>query len=120
MANEIAVNRASGLTLYAILWRPADLYVYDTAHAAFEAPSTWNDARVAECDIALTEIAGTGWYQGNFPTLPPGLYFIRVYERAGASPSSADVSSGGVDAAWSGTRLITILYEVSRNVQYLD
>jgi hypothetical protein len=121
MANEIAINRASGLALYAIIWRAADVYVYNTTTAAFEAPGTWNDARVADCDIGLTEVAGTGWYRGNIPSgLPAGLYFIRVYEQAGASPSSADVSSGGMDAAWSGTRLITILDEVARNVQYLS
>ena len=61
----------AGFTLYAILRRSSDGYIYDVGDAAFEAIGTWNDARVDECDIALTDKGGS-FYTATFPTVAAG------------------------------------------------
>jgi len=119
MADEICIHRATGLTLYVLVWRLTDGYVWDAGDEAFEPPSTWNDARVGACDIPLTEITGTGWYQGDFPAAGTGDYAVQVFEQAGGAPATADVSSGGMDVSWSGSRMITAYDQASRNAQYL-
>jgi len=119
MANELKITRETGLTLYFLVWRPVDLYVWDAGDTAFEAPSTWNDARVGECDIALTEIAGTSWYQGTFPnSIPTGICWIQVFEKVGANPDvSADVYQGGFEV-WFDT--VTNLISVGNNITQID
>ena len=49
MANKVTINRETGLTLYAIIHRPADLYVWDTGDAQFEDPGT----SFITCSLAL-------------------------------------------------------------------
>jgi hypothetical protein len=113
MANEIVVNRTTGLTLYFVIWRASDMYVYNTASVAsdpndkFEDVGTWNNTRAGQCDISLTEKSVTGWYQGNFPVLSAGLYYIRVYEKSGSNPDITDLSMGGIDVIWNGSLVIT-------------
>jgi len=119
MAEGIKVRGTTGLTLYAIVWRPADLYVWDADDEAFEAPGIWDAARIGACDIPLTEVAGTGWYQGDFPVILTGVYFVEIFERAGGAPALADDVAGGYELAWSGTREIDAVDQASNNRQYM-
>lgn len=122
MSDEIRVKRATGLTLYVALWRPKDLFVWDdTTDNAFETALTWNDAHVQDCAIALVEIAGTGWYQGDMPDVPASTYYLTIYEQAGGSPDmDDDTHAGGYEIHWTGTGEITLLDAASHNKAYLD
>jgi len=119
--NRIEVARESGLTLYAVVFRPGDLYVWDVGDSAFEAPGTWNAARVGACDIPLTEVAGTGMYYGSFPTtIVGGDYHVRIYQQTGANPDpDADIDRGGGTVSWTGSRMIRGYDQAARNHAYL-
>jgi hypothetical protein len=53
LSNEIRVAFNDGYTIYVII-RDTTGQIWDVGDGAFEAVGTWNDARVGECDIALT------------------------------------------------------------------
>lgn len=97
MANEVKIYYTTGSTLYMQVWREADMKVWDAGDSAFEAPGTWNNTRMGQCDIALTEIAGTGWYQGTMPAIKPGMYYVNIFEQAGASPAITDICLTGLE-----------------------
>lgn len=91
MAKEIFLRSTTGLTtLYAIVLNRMTGYIYDAGDMAFEIVGTYDDARMDECDIALTEIAGTGWYYADFPSYDPGVHVVEIRQRAGANPATTD------------------------------
>ncbi len=95
MANPdyITIVYPAGFTLYAILRRDADGYIWDVGDSAFEAIGTWNDARVDECDIAMTDKSG-GFYNVAFPTIAAGNYVVIVFLQASGSPDTTDAILG--------------------------
>ena len=93
-ANEVKIAYEVGNTLYFRVFN-ATGQVWNTALAtpAFQA---WDDAQVANYDVAL---AGTGgsFYTGTFPTLDDGIYSVVGYLRAGGAPAVDDgVLSAGL------------------------
>lgn len=105
MANEIKLKHTSGQTAYAVV-RNSSLQVFDVGDGAFENQGTWNDARVGECDITLTETATVayGWYVASMPTAvtAAGLYYIEFYQQAGTVASTSDTLIQGETWQWSG------------------
>lgn len=105
MANELRKAYPTGYNLYATITRKSDGYIWDTGDSAFEAVGTWNDTRVGECDVALTDNGG-GLYLANLPSgiTAEGEYYIMYYEREGASPATTDTPVGGPELlSWTGT-----------------
>jgi len=109
MSNEIAHGFDSADTLYALVYRFSDMYIYITATGVFEAVGTWNDARAGACDIAMTA-AGDAHF-ADFPTVPTGVYFVEVRKQAGVNPDSDDKPVGQGVMAWDGAAEVNIYTE---------
>lgn len=106
-ANEIQFPYDSGSTIYAIVRRPADSYIWNTAVSPADWRA-WVDANIADYDIALTDRSGD-FYSNSFPAgiTTAGMYPINVYLRAGANPAITDSLIGGGEIAWTGSAEIT-------------
>ena len=91
MSSELSVGYSFSKNIYAIVRRRSNGNVWDVGDSALEAAGTWNNARIGECDIALTDKGG-GYYTGDFPTActTAATYDIMYYDRAGASPAITD------------------------------
>ena len=114
MANEIKIYTDSGLVTYALIRRGSDMFIWDVGDAAFEIQGSWNDTRLGECDVVLTEGAqANGWYMGDFPaTIAAGLYHLQIFRRMGGSPSVAnDIFLGGYDMWWDGQAEVDALIQ---------
>ena len=102
MANEIYHSYDSSYTLYALVYRQDDGYIWDVGDAAFEAVGTWNDARVDECDIAMTQ--SSDLHYADFPAIgEDSTCFVQVRVQAGASPDTDDMIVAQGIIHWSGT-----------------
>jgi hypothetical protein len=106
VAGEFIHSSDSANTLYFLVYRISDGYIYDVGDTAFEAVGTWNDARVDECDIAMTGIGDA--HKGVFPAVAAGVYFVQVRIRAGGSPDTDDRPDGQGVMYWDGTAAIDI------------
>ena len=105
MANELCIPGANANTYYALITRKSDKYIYDVGDTAFEATGTWNDARIGECDIAMTP-EGDKHY-ATFPTITAGVYDVEFRKQAGGSPAIADEVHFTGEMCWDGTAEIT-------------
>ena len=75
-------------TLYAVVFRISDGYVWNTSTGAFEAFSSSNWANYA---IAMTETTGTGFFSAAYPSaISETLTAEAVYQQAGGSPATSD------------------------------
>ena len=101
MSGEVIQSSDDANTLYFLVYRPNDSFIFDVGDSAFEAVGTWNDARVGECDIAMVS-AGDAHF-GNFPTVSPGTYFVQVRRRVGGAPAVTDFAEGQGEMYWDGT-----------------
>ena len=109
MANELFAAHQPSKTVYAILWKVSTNYVWDVGDSALEAAGTWNAARIAECDIALTDRGG-GNYTATFPAActTEGIYRVLYYERAGGAPATTDRRiKDQHEINWNGTTEVT-------------
>ena len=114
MANEIKIYTDSGLSMYALIRRGSDMFVWDAGSGAFEIQGNWDDARLGECDVVLAEGAQADrWYMGDFPAvIAAGLYHLQFYRRVGGLPSvSNDVFVGGYDMWWDGQAEVDALVQ---------
>jgi hypothetical protein len=100
----------TGVTLYAVIERLSDNYIWDTtgtpAFEAYAAAGSWGDY-----DIALLETpAGSYRYTFTFPAgiTAPGDYIVKVFRRAGASPAASDPLVGAAVASWTGSALMQL------------
>ncbi len=66
MVKKLAIAYSLDKTIYAILRRRSNGYIYNAATGASEALGTWNNTRKAECAVALTDQGG-GYYIADFP-----------------------------------------------------
>ena len=79
-----------GHTCKAYLLRITDAKIYDVGDAAFEAIGTWNDARAAECDIAITG-HGARLYTFAFPDVAEDVeYMLIITVQAAGAPAITD------------------------------
>src|SRR3990167_5208303 len=99
MANEIAWSFDSASVLYALVY--SGNQIYDVGSAAFEAVGTWNDARVGECDIAMT--AAGDFHFANFPAVAAGSYFVQIRLQAGGLPDTDDTPLSQGFMVWDGS-----------------
>jgi hypothetical protein len=107
VAKEIYQAWTAAGTLYALVRRPADNYVWDPSIAtpAFVA---WNNANVTNYDIPMTATGRV--HLADFPVLivTAGIYDVFVMLQAGASPEITDTFISQGQIAWDGTAEITI------------
>ena len=101
MANEISVERTSGLNVYAVISN-ASGQRWNTATPAFEAH---NDAHWTDYDVVLTEQGNSGTYVGSFPAgiVAAVGYRITAYERDAGAPSLNDVKIAAGIFNWDGS-----------------
>jgi hypothetical protein len=105
MANEIPVDHTTGKRLYAQV-RNAVGQIWNTATPAFE---TYATANVTDYDVALTEEGtASGYYTGDMPAVPLGVYNVVVKEQPGASPAETDrtIAVGAIE--WTGTAVTSV------------
>lgn len=98
MANELNIGGPSGGTLYAIIRRESDSFVWNGS--AFVA---WNNADIATYDVPLTDRGGD-YYSADFPSaIAAGNYFVSYWEQAGATPATDDLKIPADEALyWDG------------------
>lgn len=101
MANEIWHSFDSASTLYALIFRQADQFIYDVGDAAFEAVGTWNDARAGECDVVMSAVNDIHF--ADFPTVAAGVYYVEIKQQAGGSPDTDDIPVAQGVVYWDGT-----------------
>ncbi len=105
MANEIQVDCASGITLYAVI-RDRAGRAWHPAAQRFEAWGT-GDHTAADYAIGLTDKSGSR-YVGDFdPSIPAGDYAIQVFVQGGAIPADADDLVGSQAIVWTGVGELT-------------
>jgi len=109
MANEIFHGADEAKTLYALVYRVSDKYIYSVTNSAFEAVGTWNDARADACDIAMT--ASGDAHFADFPIVAPGVYDVLIKVQAGGSPDSDDKETGQGVMSWEGASEVSIYSE---------
>lgn len=101
MSNELKSTYPSGSTVYAIIRRTSDSYVWQTTSATFV---TWVDGNIANYDTALTDRSGD-FYSADFPSaIAAGTYAVNYYVQAGGTPAITDVLIGveSPPITWSG------------------
>jgi hypothetical protein len=106
MANEIWHSYANSSTLYALIYRDSDKYIYVTGSSTFEAVGTWNNTRAGQCAIAMT--ATGDMFFANFPTVAAGTYNVEVRLQSGGSPAALDFPIAQGQMIWDGTTEILI------------
>jgi len=111
MPNEIATGADSALVLYAHVYRFSDKAIYDVGDSAYEAIGTWNDARAAECDIAMTAVGDVHF--ADFPASARGVYFVLIKIRATAVPLASDKEKGQGVMFWDGAKEVNIYTEMN-------
>ena len=108
MADVIQVQYdTSAINLYAVI-RDTTGQAYRADTQVFEAYSTAN-LTSTKYAIALTE-QGTAsrYYTVAFPTaIPPGLYSVMIFKRAGANPAETDPIATGGPIDWTGVTFPT-------------
>ncbi len=110
MSNEIVHGADSAKTLYALVYRFTDKFIYDADAGAFETIGTWDDARAAECDIPMTAVGDSHW--ADFPVVDRGVYFVLIKVQAGGSPDTDDKETGQGVIHWDGQKEINMLTEI--------
>ena len=100
-SGEIKATDVSGRNVYAIVLNSISQVWTGSTFAAT------TSGNFVSSPVVLSEITGTGFYSGNFPsTTLAGRYTVLIYERAGASPVVGDVlvQQGVID--WTGFNLV--------------
>lgn len=108
MANEIQIiHDDAAETIYAIVRN------MDGQFLAGATPETFESANWATYDIALAQVdasspppSGNAAYQGSFPALDAGFYWLDVYLQAGASPAQTDARLQSALYYWDGASLV--------------
>lgn len=104
MADELRLPYQGAATLYAVIRRIADGYVWNgTAFEAFSAGS------IANYDIALTDQGGD-YYTADWPTAMAAgtACTVLYYYQAGGSPATTDDLLHAEDVTWTGTTTASV------------
>lgn len=98
MSNELRANYNASATLYAVVRRRSDGYVWNGS--AFEA---WADGSIATYDVPLSS-AGGDLYLADFPAAitTAAYYLVDYYLQAGATPATTDYRLEGEQVYWTG------------------
>lgn len=101
-ANEISMSVSSGDTLYAVVHRTSDGYIWNGS--TFEVPA---DLSWGTYDLPMTDVGGDFYYV-SMPVVAAGNYVVKVYQQTGGSPSrTADILMGSDVMLWDGTAEVT-------------
>lgn len=105
MANELGVTYTGSNSVYAILRRLSDNYVWNGT--GFEA---WVNANITTYDITLTS-SGGDLYVGNFPNVTTGIRYRVIYyeEAVSATPAITDLLLATKEGYWDGTTFLDFL-----------
>lgn len=105
MPNEIQVLRPdySGATVYATIVGPDGRW-WNVSTARYENALAGDWPAYA---IALTEAAGTGFFEGSIPIgVPLGVLSVTAFVKEGATPSPNDLIIAEGEILWSGTVVV--------------
>ncbi len=106
MAGELQLQHVTGKTVYFLL-RNSSALIYNTSSLSFEVYSAVN---LANYKIAATEQGGSGFYQGNMPSVSEDVFSYVAKEQPGGSPAESDLTVGDGDLFWTGTVVgVTVL-----------
>jgi len=104
--SDIRINDQSGLTLYALIERKSDGYIYNVVEDEFAAPAAehW-----PACAIELVESpAASGMYAAAIPAgVDAGEYLVMACQQAAATAAVGDEIIGSADLYWDGEEEIT-------------
>ena len=105
MAGEIWHSFDSAETLYALIYRQADGYIWDRVAGAFES-ATWDNTNLLTYDITnnLGMSKSGDFHYFDFPTaIEAGTYYVTIRWRAGASPDTDDLIVAQGVMYWGGS-----------------
>lgn len=100
MPNELTANYNGSATLYAMLRRLADGYVWNGS--AFV---VWSDGSIASYDIPLASLGGD-LYAADMPDVAAGNYRADFYVQDGGTPATTDLRLPGNTFYWSGSAVL--------------
>lgn len=104
MAREIHINADTGLSIYALLGRVGDGYLWDGSAFVVAAAEDW-----ADYALPLTESpAGSGRYSADMPAVAAGMYQASVYEQAAVAAAVGDEFVGSGELEWDGSAQRTL------------
>lgn len=92
--------QGAGATLYAVIRRTSDWYVFNGT--SLEA---WANANIATYAVALTDESGDIYAVAVPTALAAGDYAVDYYEQSGGTPAITDLRLAGETFHWDGTAL---------------
>jgi hypothetical protein len=106
MSNEIYATYDSGNTLYALIRRRPDDYVYDVV-AGSDTFEAFNAANIGNYDLPMTDDGGD-YYSVDFPAgISENQHTTTVYLQLAGSPAVNDLPIYHGEIEWDGTQEIT-------------
>ena len=107
MANEIQIiHDDAAEAIYAVLRDVAGQFYAGAGAEAFES-ANWAtyDIALAQVDASSPPAAGNAAYQGTFPAVAAGFYWLDFYVRAGGSPAQTDWLAKSILYFWDAASL---------------
>jgi len=102
--DKITTQYPTGNNLYALIYNKDQEVAYPTGKAFETYGTSGRDA--SDYAIAMSEIAGTGYYYASWPTwMDNGTYSYVMRIRAGSTPVNGDTGFGPWEKYWTGTAL---------------
>jgi hypothetical protein len=100
LANELQADDITGRVIYFQV-RSAIGQIWNILTAAFE---NYTTANIAHYNVPGTEQGtASGFYAGNMPAVPSGVYNVIAKEQAGGSPAETDRTVATGDVQWNGS-----------------
>ena len=111
MSNEIWHSYAEEDTLYALIWRKVDDYIWDNTGSAFVTPHT--DANIDRYDVLLTNHADSDYHSVDFPSaIASGVYRVQIMLIVGVGmDADVDLAVAQGEIAWDGSAEINVFTE---------
>ena len=107
MSNEIQIiHDDAAETIYAIIRNMAGQFLAGATPETFEA-ANWAtyDIALAQVDSTSPPSSGNAAFQGTFPAVAAGFYWLDIYIQAGGSPAQTDWLLRQTLYYWDGTNL---------------
>lgn len=100
----LAAGHSAGKIVYSIIRLQDNAYIWDISDEMLEPIGTWDNARKAECAVALDD-KGTGYYTKKFPVActTAGTYHIFHFEKLGDDIDINDRLIGRDKIIWFGS-----------------
>ncbi|MBL4700327.1 MAG: hypothetical protein JKX85_03635 [Phycisphaeraceae bacterium] len=99
MANELQLSFQGNASIYAIIRRHSDAWVWNNTLLSFE---SWDTANLDDYDLPLSDADGD-LYQANWPSsMVAGQYRLLYYRLAVGVPADDDLLLATTDMEWNG------------------